>query len=225
MKRSVQHLMLALVLLWPAISQSNAAGRECNYGLVQDTDKVIANCTALIPTESDPFHLSEYYAERCYAYTRNGEYERALADCNEAIRLNSNYIALTFRGSVYDKMGNYDRALADIDEALVEEFHAYGYSNDASRLSYRGTIYRHKGDYDRAIRDYDNAIALVTMHIDNLEPQELAEMYKNRAFAKQLKGDIAGAEADFEEATRNSLLIRCLFTAQFILPEDCPYNR
>lgn len=43
-----------------------------------------------------------------------GDYDHALADLNEAIRLDpKNAVAFTNRGRVYNDIGNYDRAIAD----------------------------------------------------------------------------------------------------------------
>lgn len=55
-------------------------------------------------------------------YNLNSDYARAMADFNEAIRLNSNSAAGYYgRAAVYYNMGDYDRALQDYDRVLQIE--------------------------------------------------------------------------------------------------------
>ena len=47
-------------------------------------------------------------------YLRKGEYEKALADFNEALRFNPKYVlGYKNRAVLYDRMGDKDRAAAD----------------------------------------------------------------------------------------------------------------
>ena len=53
------------------------------------------------------------------AYANKGQYDRAIADFDEAIKLDPEY-ALSFynRGCAYAMKGQHDRAIADYDEAI-----------------------------------------------------------------------------------------------------------
>jgi tetratricopeptide (TPR) repeat protein len=56
---------------------------------------------------------------------RKGEYEQALADLNEAIRLDPKYVyGYKSRGFLYERMGDKDRAAAD--RAKVKELDPKG---------------------------------------------------------------------------------------------------
>lgn len=59
------------------------------------------------------------YTDRGDAYCGKGDYDQAIADYNEAIRLDPDD-ALTYigRGDVYYSKGDYDRAVADYDTAV-----------------------------------------------------------------------------------------------------------
>jgi tetratricopeptide (TPR) repeat protein len=48
-----------------------------------------------------------------------GDYDRAIADLTEAIRLDPKYVwAYASRGEAYRMKGDYDRAIADLTEAI-----------------------------------------------------------------------------------------------------------
>ena len=56
---------------------------------------------------------------RGIAYSAKGDYDQAIADYNQAIRLNPNYgMAYYNRGSAYADKRDYDRAIADFEVAL-----------------------------------------------------------------------------------------------------------
>ena len=117
-----------------------------------------------------------------------GDYNRAIADFNEAIRLDPKS-SLAFRnlGDTYTNIGDHDRAIADYNEAIRLD------PNDALALSARGVAYANKGDYDRAIADFNRAI--------RLDPQS-AHAFRNRGVVYATKGDNDRAIADFNRAIR-----------------------
>jgi tetratricopeptide (TPR) repeat protein len=110
-----------------------------------DPDTRIAGCTALIQTGQDtPRNLSVIYNNRGSAYNTKRDYDRAIQDFNEAIRLNpndsDNYRELGI--ACYGK-GDYDRAIQDYNLAIHLN------SNDASAFYRRGDAFSGRGlDYD-----------------------------------------------------------------------------
>ena len=75
-----------------------------------------ATTTRRLPTT--PRHLARpkdapAYANRGLAYGKKGDYDKAIADYTEAIRLNPNAEAYSNRGLAYRKKGDYDKAIAD----------------------------------------------------------------------------------------------------------------
>jgi tetratricopeptide (TPR) repeat protein len=134
------------------------------------------------PTTSDAFF------DRGVGYYRRHEYDRAIKDLDEAIRLNPKFLnALHTRGNTYLAKREYDRAIADYDEAIrLNPKYAGAFTN-------RAITFQNKGEYDRALADYDEAI--------RLNPKAAYALYQ-RSIVKRRMNDDVGAEADLEAAIR-----------------------
>ena len=86
---------------------------------------------------------------------RKGDLDRAIADYNEAIRLDAKFaLAYANRGDAWDDKGDSTRAIADLDQAIR---HDPKYSR---AYNVRGVVWKKKGDLDRAIEDFTDAIRL-----------------------------------------------------------------
>jgi tetratricopeptide (TPR) repeat protein len=84
-----------------------------------------------------------------------GDHDRAIADSNEAIRLDpKNAIAYGTRGEAYSRMGDYDHALSDFAHAIRLD------PKNAVTYSTRGEAYEANNDPDHAIADFDQALKL-----------------------------------------------------------------
>jgi tetratricopeptide (TPR) repeat protein len=202
-----------------AFSQKDAAA--CMQ--TADADLEIASCTRLLKSGSlSSQNRSAVYANRGYAWNAKGNYDRAIADYDEAIRLNpKNSISYSNRCVAWMVEGDFNRAIADCGEAIrlnpknpftfghrcsawarKREFdRAIADCNEAIRLDpklayayqSRCTSWTEKGEYDRAIADCDEAI--------RLDPK-LATAYNGRGHIWLLKGDFDRAMADYNEAIR-----------------------
>src|SRR5262249_31722958 len=130
------------------------------------------------------------FINRGTEYTRKRDFDRAISDLNEAIRLNPNDArAFNVRGRAYGSKRDYDRSIADFNEAIRLD-HANSFR--ANSFNGRGVAYREKGDYDRAITDFNEAI--------RLDPQ-LAAAFCNRGKAKQAI-DRTDGDADMSRANQ-----------------------
>ena len=93
------------------------------------------------------------------ALKREGRFEEAIAQYNEAIRLEpQDAQAHNNRGTTYLRLGQVERAIQDLDEAIrIDPQYAQPYSN-------RGVAYASLGQLERAIMDFDEAIQLEPQH-------------------------------------------------------------
>jgi tetratricopeptide (TPR) repeat protein len=114
------------------------------------------------------------YHKRGATWHRKGDYDRAISDYSEAIKLKPNFPDAFFtRGMAWDEKGEYDRAISDYTEAIkLKPNHAEAFNN-------RGDAWHGKGDYGRAISDYNNAIELKPNYADAFFNRGLALSHKN----------------------------------------------
>lgn len=187
----------AVALVWltafavPVSAQSfDVQSVHCANQTGQITPAVrIAACTALLASgRFDVQNLSHIHNFRGGAYRALGDIARAIADFDEAIRLNPQSAhAYNNRGNAYSAQGDLARAIADYSEAIrLNPQLAIAYSN-------RGVAYHGQGDLVRAITDQDSAI--------RLNPQDSVAYY-NRGLVHEQLGDVARAAADFAEYAR-----------------------
>jgi F-type H+-transporting ATPase subunit a len=155
-----------------------------------DPDVRIASCTEIITAASRKTKQNKIaaYINRGGAYRAKGDFGRAIADLDAALRLDPrSAAALIERASVYHAKGDLDRSLADYDRAIAAR------PQSAAAFYGRGEVYRAKDDLDRAIADYERALRLDT---------NLAAAYGSRAKAYRGTGDLDRALADFNEALK-----------------------
>lgn len=163
--------------------------------------------------------LSNTLHRRGWVYFNKKQYDRAIQDYNEAIRINPNNAhAFAGRGNAYSKEGRYDLAIRDFEEGMrlnpkfnllsnraaayfgkgqydraIQDYDELIRRNprDAGAFHHRGMAHLNKGQYDRAIQDFDETI--------QLEPK-LASAFNNRGVAYSSKGQYDRAIQDFDEA-------------------------
>jgi len=132
-------------------------------------------------------HFSAY-GIRAFAYLFLGEYQNAIADLNEAIRLApDSAFCYSIRGFVYSLSKDNKKAIADFTEAIRLA------PNNAEYYSSRGNAYSLLNDENKATADYKRAVSI--------EPKD-AEDYKNRGSAYLGLKDYKKAISDFTEAIR-----------------------
>jgi hypothetical protein len=95
------------------------------------------------------------YYRRGWDFYQGEQYDKAISEYNEAIRLDPNNATYYFaRGVAYIDTKDYDEAIRDYNKAIkLEPDSAAAYNN-------RGTAYDERQKYDKAISDYNKAIKL-----------------------------------------------------------------
>ena len=121
-------------------------------------------------------------------YNDMEDYDRAIADYSEAIRVDPQYaVAYSNRGLAYANKKDYDRAIKDLDGAIRMD------PDNAPAYDDRGWTFSRKKQYDRAIADYNEAV--------RLDPK-FARAYGNRCSAYREKRELDRAIADCDDAIR-----------------------
>jgi len=155
----------------------------------EDYDGAIIRFTKALTQKAMPDQMISpgfIYFNRGRAYTLKREFDRAIADYDQTIKLKPDLaVAYTIRGNVYYFKGEYDRAIADYNQTIKLK------PDDADVYQLRGFTYFVKGEYDRAIADYDQIV--------KLKPED-ADAYSFRGWNYYLKGEYDRAIADYDEA-------------------------
>jgi tetratricopeptide (TPR) repeat protein len=188
---------LVTMLAWQTASQASAQqnqnwkwceGRESDGTSV---DLQIRGCTAIIQAGRDTRkNLAIAYNNRASAYYDKREYDRAITDATEAIRLDPSYgWPYVTRADALADTGEYDRAIADLNTVIRT------LPKDACipcAYNSRANAWKSKGELGRAIADYGEAI----------RREKKALFYRNRGDARRDNGDLARALPDYNEAIR-----------------------
>jgi tetratricopeptide (TPR) repeat protein len=194
-------------------------------------DVAITACTNAI--RSGDVHgagLTAAYASRGNRYDRKGDYDRAIADYTEAIRLNPKLDYAFFRrGWAYAKKNEHDRAIADCSQAIslnprsegalyvrayssvrkgdydqgIADYSAVITLNAGNSGAFHGraNLYLRKDDFDRAIADYTEAIKLEP-NLTETVGLNLSDALRSRGLNYDRRGEYDRAIADYSEAIR-----------------------
>jgi tetratricopeptide (TPR) repeat protein len=101
---------------------------------------------------------SEDHIDRGKEYAEEGQYDKAIHEFTEAIRLDpKNADAYHQRGLAYDQQKEYDKAISDFTEALRLEHED---AEKGTHLDARAAVHEHQKHYDKAIDDYQQALKL-----------------------------------------------------------------
>jgi tetratricopeptide (TPR) repeat protein len=187
----------ALIVAAPVVAQTQQASQQsqdwawCKGSQESgvSVDRQIQGCTALTQTKGlSPADLAAAYNARSVAYYQSGEYDPAIGDIDQAIRIYPKLAKAYYNRGIVDRAkGDLDKSLADFSDAIRLD------PKYVKSLNNRGLVYDAKGDYDRAITDFNEAIRLDPKYVFALN---------NRGLAYEVKTNYDHAIADFSEAVR-----------------------
>ena len=107
--------------------------------------------------------LAEAYSSRGLAYRSKRQFEEAVRDFSEAIRLYPTWAYAYFeRGWTYQLKGDPDKAIPDYQEAIRHDTN-YGWA-----YYDRGLLYLRRQQWDSAIADFDEASRCLPNNVDPL---------------------------------------------------------
>ena len=131
---------------------------------------------------------ANFYNSRGADWSGKRQYDNAIADFTEAIRLDPSLVsAYANRAAAWNNKGNYQNAVADCAEAIRLN------PNFSAAYNNRAFSWNKLGEYDKAIADCNEAIRLDA----NFGPT-----YNSRAVARFGKGEYEKALADANQAIR-----------------------
>ncbi|HEV7405570.1 MAG TPA: SUMF1/EgtB/PvdO family nonheme iron enzyme [Chthoniobacteraceae bacterium] len=144
-----------------------------------------AEPAATKPVGNDPKDLG-VYMYRGNAYAARSEFDEAINDFSEAIRIDPKFMgAYIVRGNAYQAQGRFDEAITDYNEAIrLDPMQKAAYFG-------RGVCHHRNHEYTKAIEDYSELIWLDPKH---------AKAYHNRGLAHEKNGEFPLAKADFAKS-------------------------
>jgi len=146
----------------------------------QDVKTGVADpqCDAAIASETDARAKSTMLFRRAYIKDATGNfdnYDGAIADLTEAIRLDStNFAAYHERAYLYNELGRWQDALNDIDKQIML------FPTDPRGYQERSLSRFELGDLDGSFRDTDTDVKLVPTNAKNWIARAQAELWLGR---------------------------------------------
>lgn len=148
-------ILLAVVLA--SLLTGEAAAQTLEQAWVwcrgRDPDHLIRGCSAVIRAGKDTRdNLARAYFDRGRAWTDRGQYDRAIQDFDQAIKLDPDYPdAFNSRALAHAGAGKSEQAIADFDQAINLD------PNYAIAIFNRALALQTMGRTDDAARDFARA--------------------------------------------------------------------
>src|SRR5262245_2883286 len=163
-----------------------ALSLEARAGIAQEGLK------RLTRPDPDPADAAENLFARCMVHINAGEYDRAMTDCDEAIRLDPRRAESDYRSRAiaFDRKGEYARAIAAW--SMVIQLGPTNYFRWGAWFD-RGVAYFKNGDYDLAIADFSEVLRQNPGHMG-------AYVRRGETYAR--KGEFEQAIAHYDEVIR-----------------------
>ena len=213
--QTVMALMAVTAMMLPAALRAQQADdrSRCFAREGVSPEQKLEGCTALIESGGQtPQGLVAAFNSRGNVHLNNRNYDRAIGDYNQTIRLDPKYaIGFHNRGLAYLRKGRLDPAIEDFDAAIrLNPKYTAAFINRAlayqEKAQWDFDAYLAEGVYeDRAIQDLDEAI--------RLDPNN-ATAFRNRGFVNSRRQRYDRAIQDFDEAIRLNANVAAAFSGR-----------
>jgi len=137
---------------------------------IGDWGGAIASFTEALSYGEEQLSARDVYYYRGMAYVNKGDYDKALADYDRAIKIDPLFArAYSNRANIFRRKGDIVRAMDAISQAISLQ------PNEDDYYRYRGIFYwEGNKDYERAIADFNTAIELAPDEAHNYRERGLA---------------------------------------------------
>jgi tetratricopeptide (TPR) repeat protein len=156
--------------------------------------RAVQACTESLDHNILPIYKRSFlFANRAQADLALGHKQRALADCNAAVKStyllprNEQFLTFASCADAYFTLGYNQRALDDYNAAIKSAPH------NAALYYNRGVVFEAQATFQAALQDFDAALGVNPKFVPAL--RQRAKIYADR-------GNFAGALADYSEAIR-----------------------
>lgn len=140
--------------------------------------------------EKYPERSASPYSSRGIYYLGSGEPQKALADFNRALELDSAFPEIYLnRGNAFYDLNIYDSAVSDYSRSIIKDK-----INPSKAYINRAKSHSALGRLDNALKDYTTAL--------KYEPEEVYAVYSDRGIVFARLGLLDEAIADFKNALR-----------------------
>ncbi|MEZ5773700.1 MAG: tetratricopeptide repeat protein [Hyphomicrobiaceae bacterium] len=177
--------ILALVVALLAATPVRADDRtDCSSN---NADLVIRSCTSYLNGSGLSSSDKAFgFAGRCWGYNEKAQYDDAIRDCSEAIRLDANLLkAWQSRCYAYGRKGDHDQAIIDCAQAIrIDPRSVWTYNE-------RGWHFQAKGEHRTAIAHFNRAITL---------DARSAIAFRYRGYSLEMLGKTSDAIADYKKS-------------------------
>jgi tetratricopeptide (TPR) repeat protein len=140
-------------IAWAGVTPDQIA--TCNAAGVAGEIRIAA-CTQVVEDTTQPKEVrAEAYSSRGMVHDDDEDYEAAIGDYNEALKLTPEDSSIfVLRGNAFDAMGESQKAINDYTEAIRLN------PDDAAPYYNRGAVHQELDDKEKARRDYQKALEI-----------------------------------------------------------------
>lgn len=176
--------------------------RKCKFDFdkaIEDYDEALVAAEIAAPEYRKKYTIldSRYtiYYDRATAWYYKGNFEKAVADLNNSLRVvpkdesktKWTEAVMRNRANVWANAGNYDQAYADYSEAMRLN------PKESLYVTGRGNVWRLRGDLKRSLDDHNRAIKIITKNSESIA-------YRSRGDTYRYMGEFDRAIADYNKA-------------------------